>query len=278
MRIVAFPQWQGATWEGASEVLPAGGRALAELAGDVMDTPVEQLPVPSSSSDTVDGVANRRALVSCRDTALSAIGPGGPMLTIGGDCAVELVPVGFARMRHGPALTVAWFDAHADCNTAAGSPSGAFHGMVLRALLGDGGPDVAASPPLAPGNAVLIGTRVFDPDERGAVEQGLVRHVPPPADPVVVRETVGDGPVYLHVDVDVLDPREWPGGHYREPGGLTIERLVAGIDALAGAHVVGAGLTECATTDPGLLRALTPVLDALARALRGPAVGGEPPG
>ncbi|OLT46228.1 arginase [Saccharomonospora sp. CUA-673] len=270
MRIVAFPQWQGATWDGASDVLPAGCRALAGLAGEVLDVAVEHPDVPAAASPTVDGIAHRAALVSWRDTALSLLGPGGPVLTIGGDCGADLVPIGFARAQHGHRLVTAWFDAHADSNTAAGSPSGAFHGMVLRALLGEGDADLAASPALEPGHAVLIGTRAFDPDERRAVDAGLLRHVPPPADPAAVREAVGaetGGPVYLHVDVDVLDPEEWPGGHYREPGGLTVDQLVAGIDALADQHVVGAGLTECATTDGALLRRLTPVIQALGRAL-----------
>ncbi|WP_344072437.1 arginase family protein [Prauserella alba] len=286
MEIRAIPQWQGALAAEAAQSLPAGCRALAALAGDVLgvdvaDGQVREVPVVADATATVDGVGHRHALVRNRDAVLAALGPGGPVLTVGGDCGVDLVPVGFARRRHGPELTVAWFDAHADCNTTASSPSGAFHGMVLGALCGrvggapvPGAPAAAvdrdsdASPAVEPGRAVLIGTRVFDPEERRVVAGGIVRHVPPPADPAAVHDAVAEGPVYLHVDLDVLDPSAFDGTRYREPGGLTIDGLVAAIDAASSqGRVVGASLTECATTDQASLRRLVPVVDALGRAL-----------
>jgi arginase len=49
-----------------------------------------------------------------------------------------LEPVSAALARHGDGLAVVWFDAHGDLNTPESSPSGAFHGMVLRTLLGQG--------------------------------------------------------------------------------------------------------------------------------------------
>ncbi|MCP2235084.1 arginase family protein [Prauserella halophila] len=276
MEIQAVPQWQGAFSDDAARRLPAGSRALADFAGEVLDAEVREVPVSPDATATVDGVGHRQALVHNRDAVLAALGPGGPVLTVGGDCGVDLVPVGFARRRHGPELTVAWFDAHADCNTTASTPSGAFHGMVLSALCGRSGSGAAAgvvdrdfdaSPALERGRAVLVGTRVFDPEERRAVSDGLVRHVPPPADPAAVRDAVAGGPVYLHVDLDVLDPAAFDGTHYREPGGLTVDGLVAAIDAASQGRVVGASLTECATTDPASLQRLGPVVEALGRAL-----------
>ncbi|MCZ0970589.1 arginase family protein [Streptomyces albulus] len=77
--------------------------------------------------------------------ALAEWGPG-PLRTVGGDCGVELAPVSHAVARHGADLAVVWFDAHADLNTPASSPSGGFHGMVLRTLLGQG-PAALLPPP-----------------------------------------------------------------------------------------------------------------------------------
>jgi arginase len=209
----------------------------------------------------VDSVANRAVLVGGNRAAqLAALeAPGGPVLTIGGDCGVELVPIGVARFRYGQGLAVGWFDAHADLNTAASSPSGAFHGMVLRSLLGHGDTDFAAGPALE--RAVLVGTRVFDPGEREAVDTGLVGHVP--GEPAAVREAFsGAEGVYLHVDLDVLDPAEFSEVTYPEPGGLTIDQLVAAIRALAEFDVIGAGVTECLGTG-SRLRVLEPVLEAI---------------
>lgn len=69
---------------------------------------------------------------------------------------------------------MAWFDAHPDLNTPESSPSGADHGMVLRALLGDGDPAFSASPALEPGRVTLVGTRAVDPAELAAIDRRLV--------------------------------------------------------------------------------------------------------
>jgi arginase len=278
MLINAVPQWQGAVSPRA-EQLPGGCRALGALAGDVLGERVHEVPVDATGSSTVEGIANREALVRNRKWQLAAMeAPEGPVLTIGGDCGVELVPLGVARYRYGRGLGVVWFDAHADLNTAACSPSGAFHGMVLRSAFGEGDDEFAASPPLVAGRAVLTGTRCFDPVERAALEAGLVRHVPVAdvGDPAwvvaAVRETGADQ-LYLHIDLDVLDPGVFPGLNCPEPGGLRISELVAGIRALSGVAVIGAGITECASADRGELRALVPVLEAVGDLLES---GGEP--
>ncbi|WP_181776833.1 arginase family protein [Amycolatopsis pittospori] len=262
MLINAVPQFQGALSERAPE-LPQGCVALAELAGHVLGVPVHHILQTRETSPVVDGVANRAVLIGeNRAAQLAALeAPGGPVLTIGGDCGVELVPIGVARYRYGSGLGVAWFDAHPDLNTAETSPSGAFHGMVLRSLLGEGDPDFAADPPIEPGRVVLAGTRVFDEAERAAVDRGLVVEAHD-----VAAGLAGADKVYVHLDLDVLDPGEFDGLNYPEPGGLTIERLVTMLRGLSGFDVIGAGITECAGTD---VRVLEPVLAVLGELLTG---------
>ncbi|MER7116023.1 arginase family protein [Saccharomonospora azurea] len=272
MRVHAVAQWQGAGWPNAVSRLPAGCAELASLTEELLDTPVLRVPVGAEGSPTEHGVRNRAALLENRTAQLAALeNPEGPVLTLGGDCGSDLVPIGVARYRYGPGLGVLWFDAHADANTPDTSPSAAFHGMVLRALLGEGDDEFVANPAVEPGRAVLVGTRSFDRSEAEAVRSGLLRHVPPPARPeqvvTAVRES-GAEALYVHVDVDVLDPNAFAGTHYHEPGGLTIERLVACLDALAEFRVVGAAITECTASDRMEASALVPVVDALARRLR----------
>ncbi|GHG24942.1 MULTISPECIES: arginase family protein [Amycolatopsis] len=259
MLINAVPQRQGAVGPRAAE-LPDGCLALAELAGHVLGRPVHHVRQTRAVSEVDRGIASRAVLTGeNRAAQLAALeAPGGPVLTVGGDCGVELIPIGVARFRRGPGLGVAWFDAHPDLNTAESSPSGAFHGMVLRSLLGDGDPEFAASPALEPGRVLLAGTRVFDPEEEAAVSRGLAVTS---ADAWASVEKL-----YVHVDLDVLDPGEFAGLNYPEPDGWTIERLVSELDALARFEVVGAGITECVGT-PREVEVLEPVLAALGRLL-----------
>jgi arginase len=254
MRIHAVAQRQGALVERA-RVLPEGCLALSRLAGEIAQVEPYVVPVTSEDSPVVDGVANRAVLIVNRTAQLLALeAPEGPVLTIGGDCGADVAPIGVARFRYGSGLGVLWFDAHPDLNTPSTSPSGAFHGMALRALLGEGDPEFAASP--AVGNAVLVGARSIDPGEQAAIDRGLV-----------ALEGIPGDCVYLHIDLDVLDPLEFGGATFPEPDGISIAEVAAAIDAVP-VPVVGAGITECATTDQGELSKLAPILESVTRALR----------
>jgi arginase len=164
--IHAVPQWQGSATTRAS-MLQAGCGALARLAGDVLDVPVRDIEVPSEGAQSSGGIRNREVLLQNIPTQRAALSEvDDSVLTIGGDCGVELAPLEAARLRHVPDLTALWFDAHADLNTPVTSPSGAFHGMVLRVALGDGDDVLAADRPLSKWRVLLAGTRNLDAAER----------------------------------------------------------------------------------------------------------------
>ncbi|MCP3798041.1 arginase family protein [Allokutzneria sp. A3M-2-11 16] len=246
MRIHAVPQFQGALVESRAR-LPSGCRALAGLAGRVLGAEVTEVPVGTGTSPTVGGIANHEVLLAHQDaqrTALSEVDE--PVLTIGGDCSVDLVPV----RRLGDDVTVLWFDAHADLNTPESSPSGAFHGMVLRSAMGER-------------EVVLVGTRSIDDGERPLIGEGKR---------VALVECGDLAPrnrqVYLHIDLDVLSPNEFSGMTYPEPDGVAIDALVRQVRQLSPEWtVVGAAITECVTADEAELAKLIPLLEAVGEVL-----------
>jgi agmatinase len=61
-----------------------------------------------------------------------------------------------------------------------------------------------------------------------------------------IRERVGANPLYLSIDIDVLDPAHAPGTGTPEAGGLTSRELLGILRGLAGARVVGADVVEVA--------------------------------
>src|SRR5215472_14292094 len=71
---------------------------------------------------------------------------------------------------------------------------------------------------------------------RGGVDQAIDR----------IRERVGDRPVYLSVDIDVLDPAHAPGTGTPEPGGLTTRELQLILRGLTGLNLAGADVVEVA--------------------------------
>ncbi len=262
MLINAVPQWQGAVNERASGI-PEGCLALAGLAARILDLRVNHVYQDRQTSPLEGGLANRSALTGPNRAAQqeAVAGSSGPILTIGGDCGVELEPLRAGRRRYGAGLAVAWFDAHPDLNTPQSSPSGAFHGMVLRALLGEGDPEFTASPALEHGRVALVGTRAVDPSEHAAIDRGLATQTDDAA--MSLRDA---SHLYVHVDLDVLDPTEFEGLNYPEPGGLSIAELVVALDSLGGFNVVGAGITECVGS-PDQIEVLAPVIATIGNLL-----------
>ena len=61
-----------------------------------------------------------------------------------------------------------------------------------------------------------------------------------------LRERVGDRPLYVSLDIDVLDPAHAPGTGTPEPGGLTSRELLEILRGLRGTNLIGADVVEVA--------------------------------
>jgi arginase family enzyme/GNAT superfamily N-acetyltransferase len=228
--VIEVPQWQGSGAPTARR-LREGARLLAGL-------------VPAAEHLRVDAPAEPGDVLAANAAKVRhALGRTGGRLTVtaGGDCGVELEPVAAAVRRHGDRLAVVWFDAHGDLNTPESSPSGAFHGMVLRTLLGEGPAELVPDRPLRRDQVVLAGARVFDPAER-AYAEGM----PVVTDPAGLVAAIGAAEVvYVHIDLDVLDPATFASVGAPAPGGLTPGRVAAMVAALAERfEIAGLGITE----------------------------------
>ncbi len=255
--VVEVPQWQGSS-SATAHRLRAGAGLLAGLVGAAHRDRIEV------GNDT--GTPALAAILARTRQALRRA-HGRFTVTVGGDCGVELAPISEALRRHGDRLTVVWFDAHGDLNTPDSSPSGAFHGMVLRTLLGEGPAELVPDRSLRPAQVVLAGVRALDPAER---EHAAKAGIPIVADPPALVDAVaGAGAVYVHVDLDVLDPEVFGSVGVPEPGGLTTERLTAMVAALAERHeIAGLGVTEyepARPQDQDTLAGLVPGLVDLCR-------------
>lgn len=263
MKINAVPQFQGALTERAPE-LPAGCIALADFSSQVLGLPINRVPQVRDTSPIEAGVANRAVLTGPNlDAQREAVsGVEEPILTIGGDCGIQFEPISAARRRYGAGLGVAWFDAHPDLNTPETSLNGAYHAMVLRGLMGEGDPKLTADEALDPSKVALVDVRGADAAERAAIERGLGIQTDEPA--TVLR---GVSHLYVHVDLDILDPSEFEGHNMPEPNGWTIPQLVASLDSLKGFNIVGAGMTECVGT-PEQVQVLAPVITKLGELLQ----------
>ena len=228
--VLEVGQWQGSGSVNARRLVD-GAAALASL------IPADRRVRVPIGETLEDNLAAIRAAVTDP-----------PMVTVGGDCGVELAPIEAALERHGDGLVVVWFDAHGDLNTPESSGSGAFHGMVLRTLLGEGPPAMAPRRILKPSQVVLAGVRALDPAEKAYVsDKSLVM-----VDLDEVETAVsGARAVYIHIDLDVLDPAWFSSVGAPEPDGVRPERLAAAVRALIDRFpLAGLGITEYEPGDP----------------------------
>ena len=242
-------EWQG---YGVDSAVAAGARGLAERLGERAFVEVE---APLAESLVVeDGVLGLSSIAPRVERALDLIARANPdrIFTVGGTCGVELAPVSFLNARYHGDLAVVWFDAHADLNTPASSPSAHFHGMVLRTLLGAGpAPLVRALPRLlVPGQIVLAGARDLDRDEATFVSDTAISLLTPAdlrvPDRVTGRvRTGGYTRLYLHLDLDVLDPVEFPDSLVHAPHGPSVEEVAETIqDLVRSFDIVGFSVVE----------------------------------
>jgi arginase len=282
---LVVPQWQGSASSRAMRLID-GADAIR---GDLPAARTHQVPVPAAAGESLGTGVNRfSSLTAVREATEAELALlESPVVTIGGDCGAELAAVQHALAAHPPGdVAVVWFDAHGDLNDVDSSPSGAFCGMVLRALLGDGPDGLVSSGAnmLAPGQVVLAGTRALDDGESEYVDAQGIRVIDPSGldDPEAIVEAVaaiGATAVYVHIDLDVLDPSTIDGIGSPEPFGVKPERLTEAIRALRRRFdLAGAGLMEFAPESPDAAERDLPVILRILASLTGPTSSQAKPG
>jgi agmatinase len=168
------------------------------------------------------------------------------LVTIGGDHTIALPMLRAVADRHGPVALV-HFDAHLDTwDTYFGAPY--THGTPFRRAVEEGVLDLDVSAHVGI-RGPLYSQRDLDSDrELGfaavSTEEIARRGVDTALDRI--RSRVGDRPVYVSIDIDVLDPAHAPGTGTPEPGGLSSRELQLILRGLAGLRIVGADVVEVA--------------------------------
>ena len=206
-----MPQWQGGT-----EPAYRFGAELLQWLAPPHDGPEETVEVPSAGERPLEierGITARTALLSQARAARLAIERHHPdrIVTLGGDCLVDLAPMAYLNRRYAGKLGVLWIDAHPDVMSAAEFSHA--HAHVLGMLLGRGDADFTAEVErkLNPARVMIAGMSAWTEAE-GRILHGLgIRHTPA-ADIACSSQPIldwikGEGIVHLavHFALDVLN-------------------------------------------------------------------------
>jgi agmatinase len=246
--VVGVPFDTGVSYRPGARFGPAHVREASRLlrpynpAQDVSPFAVQQVV------DAGDIAANpyniTEAVREIEEGARALTSRGTRLVAIGGDHTIALPLLRNVAAEHGP-VTVIHFDAHLDTwDTYFGEP--VTHGTPFRRASEEGLIDQTASMHIGTrgplygagdlrdderlGFAIVTSQEVEDDGIRAAIDR--------------IRARVAGKPLYLSIDIDVLDPAHAPGTGTPEAGGLTSRELLTIIRALADQRIVGADVVE----------------------------------
>lgn len=260
-----YPQWQGGVIDRLVTEIPAGDASrgyflgahlLHFLAPDNGQKTVE-VPVSLDISDRAvkNGINSYDAIVKQTQAALDILNKEEPkrIITLGGDCAVSVVPFTYLLSKYPDDVAVVWIDAHPDI-TLPGDEYTGYHAMALTAVMGMGDNKIMEMLPakISPNKAMIVGLRAWDEEVIPERQKQLGLKSVSPAEVKESSQAVldwikatGASKVVIHFDLDVLDPAEIIAAVGTDPDGMKIAEVVRLINDIASAYdVVGLTVAE----------------------------------
>lgn len=217
---------------GLVEKLQASGRDVAGPREACLD-PAQREEGRTAPNIGRLGADTARHVADCRRS-------GAGVLVLAGDDTAAIGVVSGLQQADGAGtpIGIVWVDAHGDFNTPETSFSGILAGMPVAILAGLAGPlwreAAGLAAPIPTDRIVLAGTRDLDEKETELLRSTEVRvvhagdlRVPDRFAGVIAWLARRCSLLYLHVDLDVLDPRFVPSASTPSANGLTIDELAA---------------------------------------------------
>ncbi|WP_272474157.1 arginase family protein [Baekduia alba] len=240
----------------------AGTRALTEELGARHGVAARLIGSPSPMRVVgweEDLRGSRGCLLEAGGQIDDALAAGGRPVLVAPDCSVSLTTLP-AVVRHRPEATVLWLDAHADFNTPDTTVSGYLGGMCLAAACGvwDAGLLGEGAPRVDPTAVAMCGVRDLDGPEIALLEtRGVVRI----DRPGLLADALAGQEVFVHLDLDVLDPGILPSP-FPAPGGLSDGGLRTLLSEVADScEILGCEITGF--HDPSLTELIASVVEPL---------------
>jgi agmatinase len=248
--VVGVPFDGGVSYRPGARFGPAHVRASSRLlrpynpAADVEPFATQQ--VVDAGDLAVNPFDIETAIREVEDGARSLLERAGRLVTIGGDHTIALPLLRAMAAKHGP-VAVVHFDAHLDTwDTYFGAAY--THGTPFRRASEENLLDRSACLHVGTRGPLYAGSDLADDTGLGFQVVGSVEMDDLGARGVVerIRDRVGERPVYVSVDIDVLDPAFAPGTGTPEAGGLSSRELLAILRGFAELNLVGADVVEVA--------------------------------
>lgn len=244
-----FPQWQGS---GRTKELYYGALSIKEAF--CLDSNFKEIEINDNDNIMVENdILGHKEIMEQLNDATQLVNTIAPstIFTIGGGCDVEIAPVSYLNKKYDGNLSIIWFDAHGDLNTPTSSQSKKFHGMPLRTLLGEGNQNLIQQcfSKISASQLILIGVRDLDISEEVYINENKIVTLPVDCiEESTITELINRNKfdnVYIHIDLDVLEPKIFPSVMCPTPKGIDFDRLLNILDYINNNYnIVGLSLLE----------------------------------
>jgi arginase len=260
-----------------SDRMPGHGRGaevLAPLVGEALGVEPRGIGTPGEPREAgydEDLRDSRGCLLEAGGQVDDALSGGKAPVLLAGDCSISVTTLR-AVLRNRPDARVLWLDAHGDYNTPHTTGSGFLGGMCLAGACGEW--DTGLAEPIPPERVVLAGVRDLDEGERRLLEESPATVIGASAVEtlVAVKNALDGAPVFIHLDLDVIDPEHFPA-QIPAPGGLHPDKLYDLLDSVTeDCEVIGVEVTafdapeaeeERLAAAATAMHVLEPLLDAV---------------
>lgn len=210
-------------------------------------SPFENLQVADAGDMAVNPFNIDEAIETVQANAMDLTESGTKLLTLGGDHTIALPLLRAASERAGQPVALLHFDAHLDTwDSYFGAEY--THGTPFRRAVEEGILDTEAISHVGT-RGPLYGKRDLEDDRRfgfGILTSSDVLRQGVDEVAAKLRDRIGNRPLYVSVDIDVLDPAHAPGTGTPEAGGMTSRELLEILRGLRGLNLVGADVVEVA--------------------------------
>lgn len=260
VRLIAVPYDSGLRgWRmgaGPGRLLESGLADALRAAGHTVSA--EHVELPAGVNET-EIAATFALAAQLAERVRAARAEGALPIALAGNCASS---IGTLSGIDGPVPAIVWLDAHGDLNTPETTRSGMLDGMALSIATGRCWTSMASAVPgfrpIPPENVCLIGTRDLD---RAEAEYLVSSPIPVfraaeiddvQLPQVLERLRSRADTVYLHIDLDVLDPAEGTANVFATPHGLLLPQVLQVIEMMRrGLDIAAVALTAYdPTCDP----------------------------
>ena len=248
--LVGIPFDGGTTYRPGARFGPSavrqGSRLLRPYHPELDTLPFERGQVVDAGDISCSPFDAAAAVAQIEDAASGLLAGGGRIMAVGGDHTIALPLLRATSRRHGP-LALVHFDAHLDTwDTYFGERF--THGTPFRRAWEEGLLRRERSAHVGLRGPLYGSGDLADDAAMGFLQISTSDVARDGTDAVIRRlvERVGDAPLYVSVDIDVLDPAHAPGTGTPEAGGLTSRELLELLRGLDGLSIVGGDVVEVA--------------------------------